>query len=171
MGTRHTIFFMDEEYPNVAMGGGSGGGGGSSATLEYYKVVGYIFSTTSGNNNAWGQCEIMVFGNHARLEFSVQITGSGASDDFNWGLDIDKIRAIDSSIPNIKATSGGTWDTYSGYISDKMQWSPTLQATTDGKKWRPARYYQQDPSYVGSWSAATWGNGSHLRGVAYGEIE
>lgn len=26
MGTRHTQFFMDKEYPNIPMGGGSGGG-------------------------------------------------------------------------------------------------------------------------------------------------
>lgn len=32
MGTRHTQFFMDKEYPNIPMGGGSGGGGSFDVT-------------------------------------------------------------------------------------------------------------------------------------------
>lgn len=34
MGTRHTQFFMDKEYPNIPMGGGSGGGGAMSELTQ-----------------------------------------------------------------------------------------------------------------------------------------
>ena len=33
MGTRHTMFYMDKEYPNIPIGGGAGGGGGGELTL------------------------------------------------------------------------------------------------------------------------------------------
>ena len=47
MGTRHTMYYMDKEYPNIPIGGGAGGGGSSFVKLAEYTDSGAGYAAGS----------------------------------------------------------------------------------------------------------------------------
>lgn len=47
MGNRHTMYYMDKEYPNIPIGGGAGGGGSSFVKLAEYTDSGAGYAAGS----------------------------------------------------------------------------------------------------------------------------
>lgn len=105
MGTRHTQFFMDKEYPNIPMGGGSGGG--ISINLVYELTIGSAWETFA-NPNSDNPLMVEAYNGGLIGRWFVEPNGLPAREGGDYYLTIGNIPTTGIPINMGQTNSGGT---------------------------------------------------------------
>lgn len=147
-----------------------------SATKIDYQCVsssGYCFGPlTSGADtiSGIGLVTVTAFGNLAKIDFGIKITGNGASSSFfEYGLLATGISsALGKSITPISQRFPVTFYRADSIYDAATEFCAYMRGTAAGY-WMPGRIYTPDDAY-GDWPASTFEAGDRIIGTVYGTI-
>lgn len=146
------------------------------ANSIYYQCVsssGYCFGPlTSGADTilGGGLVTVTAFGNLAKIDFGIKITGNGASSSFfEYGLLATVISsALGKSITPISQRFPVTFYRADSIYDAATEFCSYMRGVAAGY-WMPGRIYTVDDAY-GDWPASTFEAGDRIIGTVYGTI-
>lgn len=149
--------------------------GAAKANSEFYTAIGDIVKSYSDAGTAvgYGMAFVSIRGKTVTVEFEAQITTAGSvSNVYDIGMSVERLRALNSSIPAFTVSDGiihyfkstGEIDTYhEGYAG-------VGKAVTNQQRWGFSRIYNTSGA-IGPWSDSAYNTlGTCIMGTLYGTL-
>ena len=139
-------------------------------------LVGSIFNEKTGPGIATGVATVVLNGGMALIFFDAQITTLPSISDkvklFTFGINIDHLRSMNSSIPFITPLTGGVinYTNSDGTVQEYLRgFGGCFQARNDNSEadFLPARIYTTN-GYIGGWGGESLQDTIRMSGVAIG---
>lgn len=171
---RNYTSFHTYKYVRVLSGGTWGGWVNDSPAYfgnALYSVRGEILGS-AGDVRGVGQASIHLNPEGiVRVDYSVKVTTGGTlNNKFSVGIEVNKLRALNSNIPNFTPKAGGVCTYYKsdGVISTALQGYGGSHSVS-GDRWSCGRVYTLDGGF-GTWPDNQYGAGYMIVGTCYGSV-
>lgn len=144
---------------------------GSNMQRFYFVVHGQIVKSSTQNTSGIGAASIEISNGIARIDFSfIILNASGTSDDFTWGISIEKLKELNPNIPNIVPMEGGYYFTNQNNNSELIGNGSLFTPTLNELFWMPARLYTSSGADVGGWPSNMIRSNGFWFGSCFGKV-